>query len=39
MAESLALPPWLIYGGEDTYERSGVKIYGWRDVHVAVSST
>lgn len=31
MAEDEALTPWLIYGGEESYERSGVKIFGWRD--------
>lgn len=25
-----ALRPWLVYGGEDTYERSGVRVIGWR---------
>jgi len=30
MAEDEALTPWLIYGGEESYERSGVKIFGWR---------
>ncbi|RXK85133.1 ATP-binding protein [Chlorobaculum sp. 24CR] len=24
--------PWLIYGGDESYERSGVKVVGWRDV-------
>lgn len=27
-----ALPPWLVYGGDDSYERSGVRVIGWRDV-------
>ncbi|HCZ15343.1 MAG TPA: ATP-binding protein [Accumulibacter sp.] len=27
-----ALPPWLIYGGSDSYERSGVRVIGWRDL-------
>lgn len=31
MAEDEALLPWLIYGGQESYERSGVKIFGWRD--------
>lgn len=35
MAEDQALTPWLVYGGDDTYERSGVKIYGWRALHNA----
>lgn len=25
-----ALPPWLIYGGEDSYERSGIRVVGWQ---------
>lgn len=32
MAENEALEPWLIYGGEESYERSGVRVIGWRDV-------
>ncbi len=27
-----ALPPWLIYGGNESYERSGLRVIGWRDV-------
>lgn len=27
-----ALPPWLIYGGEQSYERSGIQVVGWRDI-------
>jgi uncharacterized protein len=26
-----ALEPWLIYGGDDSYERNGVTIMSWRD--------
>ena len=33
-----ALPPWLVYGGEDAYERSGVRVIGWRNLQAAVSS-
>lgn len=25
-----ALTPWLIYGGEQSYERSGVQVIGWK---------
>lgn len=25
-----ALMPWLIHGGEDAYERNGVRVLGWR---------
>lgn len=28
-----ALPPWLVYGGDDNYERSGVRVIGWRALH------
>ncbi len=38
MAEDEALVPWLIYGGDETYERSGVKMFGWREVHAAIGS-
>lgn len=27
-----ALVPWLIYGGSESYERSGVRVLGWRDI-------
>ena len=30
-AEEEALQPWLIYGGDDSYERKGVTIMSWRD--------
>ncbi|NMW18099.1 MAG: hypothetical protein HKK66_03545 [Chlorobiaceae bacterium] len=26
------LDPWLIYGGEESYTRSGVNVIGWRDL-------
>jgi len=26
-----ALQPWLIYGGDDSYERGGITIMSWRD--------
>lgn len=25
--------PWLIHGGEDTYDRSGVQVIGWKRLH------
>ncbi|MDP2752644.1 MAG: ATP-binding protein [Rhodocyclaceae bacterium] len=28
-----ALPPWLIYGGDESYLRSGLRVIGWRDIH------
>jgi predicted AAA+ superfamily ATPase len=37
-AGSEALPPWLIYGGSDSYERSGVRVIGWRDLALADGS-
>ncbi len=30
MAGDEALTPWLIHGGEGSYERGGVKVMGWR---------
>ncbi|MCA1804845.1 MAG: DUF4143 domain-containing protein [Xanthomonadaceae bacterium] len=27
-----ASQPWLVYGGEESFERSGVRVLGWRDV-------
>jgi uncharacterized protein len=26
-----ALQPWLIYGGDDSYERNGITVMSWRD--------
>jgi hypothetical protein len=26
-----ALTPWLVHGGDDNYERSGVDVVGWRN--------
>jgi len=31
MAGSEARQPWLIYGGDERYERSGVQVIGWRE--------
>lgn len=36
MAEDDALPPWLIHSGEDNQERSGVRIFGWRNFQSAI---
>jgi uncharacterized protein len=29
-AAGAALTPWLVYAGEESYERSGVRLMGWR---------
>jgi len=29
-ASEEALMPWLIHGGEDAYERNGVRVFGWK---------
>ena len=29
-ADGEALPPWLIYAGKESYERSGVRVMGWQ---------
>lgn len=39
MAEDKALMPWLIYGGDESYERSGINIFGWRDFQAGISQT
>jgi len=39
MAEDEALTPWLIYGGDETCERSGARIFGWRDFQATPSRT
>jgi hypothetical protein len=31
-AKEQALMPWLIYGGEDSYERNGVRVVGWKQL-------
>ena len=28
--------PWLVHGGEDAYERSGVRVVGWRSLSTAL---
>lgn len=33
-----ALTPWLIYGGDDGYERSGVRVVGWRGLRELLST-
>jgi hypothetical protein len=35
--EDLTEFPWLVYGGEDSYVRSGVKVIGWRDLSSAIT--
>lgn len=32
-----SLSPWLVYGGDDTYERSGVRAIGWCSLPGAAS--
>ena len=32
-----AAPPWLIYGGEESFQRSGVRVIGWRDITALAS--
>ena len=34
-----ALPPWLVYGGTETFERSGVRMVAWRDLPLAFAAT
>ncbi len=29
--------PWLVFGGDDSYERSGVRVVGWRELRAALS--
>ncbi len=29
-AGETALPPWIVYGGEQSYHREGVEVIGWR---------
>ena len=33
----VGLMPWLVHGGEDSYERSGVRVVGWRSLGDALS--
>lgn len=39
MAADEALTPWLIYGGDESYQRSGVKIFGWRGFQAELAQT
>ncbi len=39
MAEDEALPPWLVHGGDESQVRSGVNIFGWRDLPGAIART
>jgi hypothetical protein len=32
VAGTEALQPWLIYGGEQSYERSGIRVLAWREM-------
>ena len=34
-----ALPPWLVHGGGDTHERSGVRVIGWRSLREILPSS
>lgn len=29
--------PWLVFGGEESYERSGVRVVGWRELPAVLS--
>jgi len=33
-----ALEPWLVHGGEEQYQRSGVNVISWRGVPAVASS-
>ena len=33
-----ALTPWLVHGGEDSYERSGVRVMGWQNLRDSLPS-
>jgi len=39
IAEDEALAPWPIHVGEETCERSGAKIFGWRDFQAGIPQT
>ena len=34
-----SLPPWLVYGGTETFERSGVRRLAWCDLPLAFAAT
>jgi hypothetical protein len=36
-ARGEAAPPGLIYGGEESFQRSGVRVIGWRDITALAS--
>lgn len=33
-AQGEALEPWLIYGGDESYTRNGIRVFGWRGIPV-----
>jgi predicted AAA+ superfamily ATPase len=35
LAQNSSLEPAILYGGESTFEREGLKVWGWRDVAFA----
>jgi uncharacterized protein len=37
-AGNAALTPWLVYAGEESYERSGVRLIAWRDFDLQQTS-
>lgn len=31
-AGEAALPPWLVYGGDESYSREGLRVFSWQDL-------
>lgn len=34
-----SLPPWLVYGGDESYERSGIRMVAWQDLPQVFAQT
>jgi hypothetical protein len=32
LAGDIARPPWIVYGGAESYRREGAKVFSWRDL-------
>jgi len=32
LAGDEAAPPWLVYGGEESYVRQGIRVFSWRNL-------
>lgn len=38
MSASITQPPWLVYGGDDHYQRNGITVLGWQQLNPALTT-